>query len=129
MEIDPGKVLFIKLISKSEPNSDGVRTLFYELNGMPREAQILDKSLTVTTKSRQKGDPNEPTHAIAPNPGMITEVSVSVGAKVKEGDKLLTLEAMKMLTSVCANQDGVVKEILVQQGDAVESDDLLVRLG
>ncbi len=129
VEIDPGKVLFIKLISKSEANSEGVRTLFYELNGMPREAQILDKSLTVTTKSRQKGDPNDSAQATAPNPGMITEVSVSVGAKVKEGDKLLTLEAMKMLTSVCANQDGVVKEILVLQGDAVESDDLLVRLG
>ena len=44
------------------------------------------------------------------------------------GDKLITLEAMKMLTSVCASQDGVVKEVLASKGDSVSADDLLVRL-
>lgn len=128
VEIDPGKVLFIKLIGIGEPSTEGVRTLFYELNGMPREAQVVDRSLAIESSSRAKGDPNDPTHAVAPMPGMVTEVDAIVGAKVKEGDKLVTLEAMKMLTSVCANQDGVVKEVLVVKGDPVESDDLLVRL-
>lgn len=61
-------------------------------------------------------------------PGMVTEVSVGVGHPVKEGDPLVTLEAMKMLTTISAAQDGVVKEILVTQGEAVETDDLLVKL-
>lgn len=128
VEIDPGKVLFIKLLSISEPSKDGVRTLFYELNGMPREATVVDKSLAVETKTNVKGDSNDPTHAVAPMPGMVSEINTSVGAKVSEGDKLVTLEAMKMLTSVCANQDGVVKEVLVGEGDSVDADDLLVRL-
>lgn len=128
VEIDPGKVLFIKLLSISEPSFDGLRTLFYELNGMPREAIVTDRSLKIETKTRAKGDSNNPTHAVAPMPGMITEVNTSVGAKVAAGDKLITLEAMKMLTSVCASQDGVVKEVLASKGDSVSADDLLVRL-
>ncbi|MEM7012135.1 MAG: biotin/lipoyl-containing protein, partial [Verrucomicrobiota bacterium] len=128
VEIDEGKVLYIKLLSISEPDDVGVRTLFYELNGMPREATVVDSSLATETESRVKGDAGDPTHAIAPMPGMVSEINTSVGAKVAEGDKLVTLEAMKMLTSVCANQDGVVKEVLVQEGDSVDSDDLLVRL-
>jgi pyruvate carboxylase len=60
--------------------------------------------------------------------GMVTEVAVSLGQEVKFGDKLVVLEAMKMLTTVSASSDGVVSEILVQKGDRVESDDLLIRL-
>ena len=126
VEIDPGKVLFIKLISIGEPNVEGIRTLFYELNGMPREAQVVDRSLKIVTVARLKGDPNDRSQACAPMPGLVTELHVAIGDKVAEGDKLLTLEAMKMLTSVGANQAGTVKEFHVAKGDAVESDDLLV---
>jgi pyruvate carboxylase len=62
-------------------------------------------------------------------PGMVTEVAISIGQEVKAGDKLITLEAMKMLTTVSANADGTIKEILVKKGDQVDSDDLLVKLG
>jgi pyruvate carboxylase len=61
-------------------------------------------------------------------PGMVTEVAVSTGQVVKAGDKLVVLEAMKMLTTVSANTDGTVKEILVKKGDQVDSDDLLALL-
>ncbi len=128
VEIDPGKKLFIKLISIGEPNVEGARTLFYELNGMPREAQVVDRSLKIETVARLKGDPNDPNHACAPMPGLVTEVNVAKGDEVNEGDKLITLEAMKMLTSVGANQAGVVKTIHVAKGDTVESDDLLVEI-
>jgi pyruvate carboxylase len=129
VEIDPGKILIIKLISIGEPDSEGRRTLFYELNGMPRESVVADKSLvTVAKASRPKGDPSSPTQACAPMPGMVTEVAVSAGQEVKAGDKLIVLEAMKMLTTVSANADGIVKEILVKKGDQVDSDDLLARL-
>ena len=95
---------------------------------MPREAQVVDRSLKIEIITRLKGDPNDPTHACAPMPGLVTEVNVSEGDEVNEGDKLITLEAMKMLTSVGANQAGVVKAIHVAKGDAVESDDLLVEI-
>jgi pyruvate carboxylase len=59
---------------------------------------------------------------------MITALATTVGKKVARGEKLLTLEAMKMQTTVYAPVDGVVEEILVLIGDSVESKDLLVRL-
>ena len=129
MEIDPGKTLFVKLLSLGEADDEGRRTLFFELNGMPRESVVLDKSLlSVSKASRVKGDPGDPTQACAPMPGMVTEIVVSPGQEVKAGDKLLVLEAMKMLTTVSASSDGVVTELLVKKGDQVDSDDLLARL-
>jgi len=128
VDIDEGKTLFIKLISMGEADAQGMRTLFYELNGMPREAQVSDSSKAVASSARAKGDPDNPAHVVAPMPGMITHLGVGVGTSVKQGDKLVTLEAMKMLTSVCANRDGVVSELLVHQGDTVSANDLLLRL-
>ena len=129
IEIDTGKILIIKLISIGEADSAGRRALFYELNGMPRESSVVDQSLkSVSTASRPKGESGNPAQGCAPMPGMVTEVAVSVGDQVKAGDKLIVLEAMKMLTTVSAGADGVVSEIFVAQGDRVDSDDLLVRL-
>jgi pyruvate carboxylase len=128
VDIDEGKTLFIKLVSISEADAQGVRTLFYELNGMPREAQVVDSSKAVASSARPKGDPDNPAHVVAPMPGMITHLAVGVGSTVKQGDKLVTLEAMKMLTSVGASRDGVVSELLVHQGDTVAANDLLLRL-
>jgi pyruvate carboxylase len=129
VEIDPGKILIIKLISIGEADSAGRRALFYELNGMPRESVVLDNSLkSVSKASRVKGEPGNPAQACAPMPGMVTEVAVSTGQEVKAGDKLVVLEAMKMLTTVSAAADGTIGEILVQKGEQVDSDDLLVKL-
>ena len=129
IEIDTGKILIIKLISIGEADSTGRRALFYELNGMPRESVVMDKSLlSISKPSRPKGELENPGHACAPMPGMVTEVAVSPGQEVKAGDKLVVLEAMKMLTTVSASRDGVVAEVLVKKGDQVESDDLLVKL-
>jgi pyruvate carboxylase len=129
IEIDTGKILIIKLISIGEADSAGRRALFYELNGMPRESIVADKSLASVSKAtRPKGEPDNPTHACAPMPGMVTEVAASPGQIVKAGDKLIVLEAMKMLTTVSAGTDGTVAEILVKKGEQVDSDDLLVKL-
>ena len=127
VEIDPGKILIIKLISIGEPDDEARRTLFYELNGMPRESIVVDKSLSHTaTATRQKGDLNNPSHISAPLPGMVTEIAVSPGTPVKAGDKLLVIEAMKMLTTISAPVDGIIKDILVKKGIQIDSDDLLV---
>ncbi|MGL4401578.1 MAG: pyruvate carboxylase [Luteolibacter sp.] len=129
IEIDTGKILIIKLISIGEADSAGRRALFYELNGMPRESIVTDHSLeSISTASRQKGEPDNPAHGCAPMPGMVTEVAVSTGQEVKAGDKLIILEAMKMLTTVSAGADGIISEIIVKKGDRVDSDDLLVKL-
>ena len=64
----------------------------------------------------------------APIPAMVSSVNATVGQKVKKGDKLIVLEAMKMQTTVYALADGVVDKFEVQIGDQVESKDLLVQL-
>jgi pyruvate carboxylase len=129
VEIDRGKLLFIKLISIGEADGHGRRSVFYELNGMPRESQVVDKSLAPRDAvTKPKGDPSNPLQAVAPMPGMITSIAVGVGTKVNAGDPLITLEAMKMLTTISASADATVTEILVKTGDSVATDDLLARL-
>ncbi|MGC6427848.1 MAG: pyruvate carboxylase [Akkermansiaceae bacterium] len=128
VDIGPGKTLFIKLLSIGEADSEGRRTLFYELNGMPREAVVLDKALGKEAVANLKGEPSNPNHVIAPLPGMVSEVAVNPGDEVKEGDKLVVLEAMKMLTTVSAPADGTVGEILLQKGASADTGDLLLNL-
>ena len=67
-------------------------------------------------------------HALkSPLPGIILDITCSVGDAVKKGQKLLILEAMKMENNIIADTDGVVKEIKVQKGDAVlEGTDLVI---
>jgi pyruvate carboxylase len=128
VEIERGKTLFIRLMSVGAPDKDARRTLTYELNGMTREVSVPDKSLKPTAKARPKADPADPTDVGAPIPGVITSVNVSVGTKLAKGDKLFTMEAMKMQTTIYAGLDSVVGEIKVQVGDSVESKDLLAKL-
>lgn len=58
-------------------------------------------------------------HATTPLPGTIVEIPVSVGDKVRKGQTVAVLEAMKMENHIESEVDGVVSEILVSQGDAV----------
>ena len=62
----------------------------------------------------------------APMPGLIIEISVSVGQTVKENENLLILSAMKMENSFLSPRDGVIKSIVVAVGDAVEKGQLLI---
>jgi pyruvate carboxylase len=61
-------------------------------------------------------------------PGMVVTVAVKPGDKVTKGQKLLTLEAMKMETTIASELPGRVAEIFVKPGSRVETGDLLVRI-
>jgi pyruvate carboxylase len=128
VDIEEGKTLFIRLINVGPPDKDGRRPVSFELNGITRVTHIADKSVKSDKKARAKADPNDPLQAGAPIPGIITSVNVSVGTKVAKGDKLMTMEAMKMQMTIYAGADGVVAEICAQVGEGVESKDLLAKL-
>jgi acetyl-CoA carboxylase biotin carboxyl carrier protein len=64
----------------------------------------------------------------APMGGKIIDVKVKVGDTVNEGDEVIILEAMKMELPVNANESGTVKEVKCHNGDAVETDAVLVVL-
>ena len=65
---------------------------------------------------------------LAPLGGVIVEICVKVGDTVKAGDKVATIEAMKMKTAVSAHRDGTVSAIPVKVGDAVDAGQPLVSI-
>ena len=128
VEIEEGKLLIIRLVNVGAPDKDGRCAVSYELNGMARQAFVVDRSIVPTVKARPKADLADPLQVAAPIPGLIAVLLVSVGSKVAKGDKLFMMEAMKMQTTVYAPADGVVTELHVALGDTVESKDLLIKL-
>jgi pyruvate carboxylase len=128
VDIEEGKTLFIKFIHLGNADKDGRRALMFELNGMTREVTVTDRSVQPKTQARPKANPEDPSQIAAPIPGLVTSLSVTVGSKVAKGDKLLTLEAMKMQSTIYAPSAGTVDAIYAQVGGTVESKDLLVKL-
>jgi pyruvate carboxylase len=129
VDIEQGKTLIIKFLTVGDPHPDGRRTVFFELNGQPRNINVKDLSLDAVEKTRAKADRSDPQQIGAPMPGMIATVACKPADPVVAGQKLLTLEAMKMETTIYAERDGKVVEVLVQPGTQVDANDLLIRLG
>ncbi len=129
VEIEKGKTLIIKYLATGQPHPDGTRTVFFELNGQPREVTIEDRSLEPEKKAAIKADPAQAGQVGATMPGMVINVAVEVGDRVKAGQKLMVLEAMKMETTINAPADGKVEQITVARGSQVEAGDLLLTLG
>jgi len=128
VDLEEGKTLFIRLLNMTEADAAGQQTAIFELNGYPRHATITNKALAKNAVTKTKADPADPTQVGAPMPGMVASIAVSIGQKVKEGETLLTLEAMKMFAAVSSPIAGTVAEICVKISESVESKDLLVRL-
>ncbi|SEF67449.1 pyruvate carboxylase [Jhaorihella thermophila] len=125
-EIAPGKTLEIRLQAVGETNEEGDVKVFFELNGQPRVIRVPDRMVKSQTAKRLKADPGNPAHVGAPMPGVVATVAVTAGQAVKEGDLLLTIEAMKMETGIHAEHDGVVKAVHVQPGGQIDAKDLLI---
>ena len=128
VEIDRGKTLIVRLLAVGEPSEDGRRRVFFELNGQPRAVSVDDKSAAQTRPAARKADDGNDAHVPAPMPGLIVKVSVQPGQEVKRGEPMLAIEAMKMETSVTAERDARVAEVLVSVGQRVDTKDLLVVL-
>ena len=125
-ELEAGKTLYVKFLTASEPHPDGTRTVFFELNGQPREVTVRDKALKSLAPERVKAEPTVHGQVGAPIPGAITSLFVELNQPVEKGDKLLVLEAMKMQTTVSAAIAGRVKQRFVKVGDTVDAKDLLI---
>ena len=126
--IEKGKTLIIKLVSIGEPQHDGTRVIYFELNGQPREIVVQDLNVEVSGEKKPKADPSNPNQIGATMPGTTLKVVVSPGSRVRRGEHLLITEAMKMETTVQAPRDGIVKEIFVKEGEAISTGDLLIEL-
>jgi biotin carboxyl carrier protein len=67
--------------------------------------------------------------ATSPLAGIVQAIEVAVGARVSEGDLVITLEAMKMYTPINAPATGTIQAIHVKVGDAVEEGQVLYTIG
>jgi pyruvate carboxylase len=128
VEIESGKSLIIKFLIISEPHPDGTRTLFFELNGQPREVTVRDRALRVVERAHPKANPADPGQVAAPTAGVISGIAVQLNHPVERGAKLLTLEAMKMQSNIYAPISGRIAKLLVASGQHVEAKDLLVTI-
>jgi len=92
--------------------------------GKPKKEEIKSKA----EKSEAPANSNGEYSIIAPMPGMIVQFEVKVGDKVKEGDVLVILEAMKMQNNLTSRVNGVVKSLKVSPGTSVEKDQVLLTI-
>jgi pyruvate carboxylase len=126
IDLERGKTLIVRYVTISDPHEDGTRTVFFELNGQPRPIRVADISQVAKRPPRRKVEAGNAAHLGAPMPGTIATVPVHVGQRLNKGEVVLTLEAMKMETTLRAERDGVIKEVLARPGLQVDTKDLLI---
>ena len=125
VELEPGKTLVIRCQAIGEADSEGYVRVFFELNGQPRTIKVSSRHATPVVVRRVQAHDDDADHISAPLPGVIASVHISAGRRVRVGDLLFSIEAMKLETAVHAEREGIVSEVLVSLGDQVETKDLL----
>ena len=128
LDIARGRQFIIRFLALGESDDQGHRTVFFELNGQPRNIQIDDLSAGATHEPLPKAEEGNPDHVAAPMPGMVVKVFHSEGETVARGDVLFAIEAMKMETAVHAERAGTVQRIVTQAGVTVAAKDLMMEL-
>ncbi|MQY41016.1 pyruvate carboxylase [Epibacterium sp. SM1969] len=127
-EIAPGKTLEIRLQAIGETDDKGEVKVFFELNGQPRVIRVPNRKVAATQAANKKAEAGNANHIGAPMPGVVASVAVQPGQEVKEGDLLLTIEAMKMETGIHAERDATITAVHIQAGGQIDAKDLLIEL-
>ena len=124
--IDAGVAREIRLHPRGESGAVGV-----EFGGKLYEATVSPSQRTVTSRDGRTSSPAVVAHGFshaikAPMPGRVMRVLVTVGDRVTARQGVVVVEAMKMENELRTPRDGVVKEVLVAPGAAVETGAVLV---
>jgi len=82
--------------------------------------------LTKKYLNRKQYEPVDPKKVFSFIPGTITKIYTSKGKKVKAGDKLMDLEAMKMINTIFADENNTIADIYIKEGDMVPKNQLLI---
>ncbi|MBL4605083.1 MAG: pyruvate carboxylase subunit B, partial [Flavobacteriaceae bacterium] len=126
IELEPGKTIIVRLLSVGIPNEEGMRIVFFKVNGENRFVEVLDKSVNIKKEENIKIDEEDTNQIGAPLQGSLYKVLVKKGQEIKENDPLFVIEAMKMETTVTAFKEGKVKSITLKESDMVKQDDLIM---
>jgi len=82
--------------------------------------------LTKKFLNRKPYEPVDPKKVLSFIPGTIKKIYTSKGKKVKEGDKLIDLEAMKMINTIFADENRTIAEVYIKEGDMVPKNQVLI---
>ena len=126
VEIGQGKRLIIKMLYVSEPDEDGLRQVFFKLNGQTRAIEVKDRSFESSKVQHLKAE-NE-NEIGAPLQGKLAKVLVKSGDKVAKNDPLFIIEAMKMESTVTARIEGKIHKVHLKNGVMVAQDDLIIEM-
>ena len=124
--IEPGKTIIVKFLYMSDPDESGLRNVTFDLNGQARRIKILDRNIKIEkaqhAKAKEKGDIG------APLQGRLSRILVKSGDEVKKNAPLYIIEAMKMESIVSAPFEGLIGNVVLNEGTVVEQDDLVLTL-
>ncbi|MEW5423046.1 pyruvate carboxylase [Amorphus sp. 3PC139-8] len=127
IDLEPGKTLVVRCLAIGETDDEGQVRVFFELNGQPRTIRVPDRAHGAgAAGAKRKAEEGNATHVAAPMPGVVATVAVKTGQTIAAGDVLLTIEAMKMETTLHAERAGTISEILITPGSAIDAKDLLI---
>ena len=119
--------------------ADDLRPYFVSVDGVPEEILVEALAETVPTeagmvdtkrasKGSKRPKASKEGHVTSSMPGTVVDVVVKVGSRVKAGDAVLVIEAMKMENEVPAPVAGTIKAVNVAKGDSVNPDEALVEI-
>jgi pyruvate carboxylase len=124
VNIEEGKNLLISFKNMGEPDDDGFREVFFQINGQTRNIIVKDHSIKSAKVSHQKV--SHPHDVGAPLQGKLVKISVTPEQLVQKGQPLFVIEAMKMESSISAPFNGKVKQIVLTENTMVEQDDCVI---
>lgn len=128
VNIADGKTLVIKYLGLGEVDSEGMRTVNFELNGIRRDVQVPDEAAQKNIVKVPMADPEDKSQVGASIPGAVSKINVKVGDHVEKDQTLMIIEAMKLETAVTARMEGTIAEVLVAEGDTVKGGQLLMTI-
>lgn len=126
VEIEPGKTVSIRFLNVTEPNAQGIRVVFFKLNGQTRSIEVQDRSLNIEVITNRKAAADN--EIGVPLQGSLSKILVKQGQEIKENQPLFVIEAMKMESTITSPRAGKVKAIHLKERTLVEQDDLVVEL-
>ncbi|ESU30023.1 pyruvate carboxylase [Flavobacterium limnosediminis JC2902] len=126
VNLDSGKNMLIDFRYMSEPNEDGFREVYFQINGQTRNIVIKDNSVKSVREANAKVSGSDDIGA--PLQGRLVKILVTENEEVEKDKPLFVIEAMKMETTICAPKNGKVAKIILKQNSMIEQDDCVMQI-
>lgn len=126
INLDLGKNMLINFRYMSEPNEDGFREVYFQINGQTRNIVIKDNAVESTKPTNAKVSGSDDIGS--PLQGRLIKILVDENQEVEKDHPLFVIEAMKMETTICAPKKGKVAKIILKQNAMIEQDDCVMQI-